>query len=359
MMLLIILIVVLIALVIYICMRGISYYCQNPTYGVYNNKQSIVTHTQLGVKGDMGNQCIQIATLIALSKKYGAKIILPKRMKKLPIIELFDLTEFEWTYSSKDKSSVKVNRCFYEYNNYEEIEVPKDGKVYDIRGYRQCYKYFDDYGPEVRSIFTPRKEIIEAVKKVVPKKYLVVHIRRGDYLDFRKNIPMLEEFRKCKLNYYQSGIKKLREFYPDLPILVCTDSPKDVAKIIPTLGDDNISLAPTVPNISPKFTDFVVIYLAQGIVMSNSTFSWMASYLNPSPDRPVICPTPWWSSDGFIGNNDVGLALDGPYLHYPDWWLLNTDTGKVVREPNCLKGEKRDRQNEVLPLFKAIRGMFI
>lgn len=70
----------------------------------------------------------------------------------------------------------------------------------------------------------------------------------------------------------------------------------------------------------------------------------------------IICPSPWWDPDGFIG---TAMALNGPYLHHPDWWLLDTDTGKLVRTPDSKEGDKPDNSNETLLLYKLIRGMLL
>lgn len=329
----------------------------NPTYTSKKNlnKQSIVTCQNLGLRGDMGNQIIQLATVIGASQsnlKTGIthRIILPRRTEKLPLTKLFDLSMYDWL-------DIKVDESFYEHNNYEKIVIPDNGKTYDIRGYRQCYKYFEEHASEVRKILTPRKELLDAVKKVVPKQYIALHIRNGYYSRWLYHVPYLEDFKRCQLDYYKEAVKKIRETYPNLPILVCTDDSEWVKTFINTL-DSNITLAPTVDNISPKFSDFLVIYLAKAVIMSNSTYSWTATYLNPN--RLVVCPTPWYDSGGLFGS---AIALDGPYLHHPDWWLLDAKTGKLIRKPHVLdknkKGERPDRQEQVLSIYKLIRGTLV
>lgn len=351
--------IVLVTLIlIYFIVVALLYWRQNPTISVqdavFNDLNEIlisstVTDTYIGTRGDMGNQMFQLACIIAAAERSKAQVVLPTRIAMLPIIDLFDLTHLEW----KD---VNPDAIFYEYDNYENIIIPNDGRVYNINGYRQAYRYFEDYAQEIRALFTPKPNILNAVRAVVPNEqnYIAVHIRRGDYVKLIHKVPILREFRQCQLEYYKEGIRKLRENYPECPLLVCTDSPQWVIPLLAEL-DSKAILAPVIKDISPKFSDFCVLYLAKcGVVMSNSSYSWWASYLNPG--RSIICPSPWWDNNGFIGK---GVGLDGPYLHYQDWWLLDADTGQLVREPHSTTGERPDRNKETLNLYRLVRGTLL
>jgi hypothetical protein len=319
---------------------------QSPLYQEYTELHNLssVTHTFLGTRGDMGNQIFQLACIIAAGRRSNANIIFPTRISTLPIIKLFDLTHFEW----KD---ISVDATFHEYDNYEHIVIPQDGRNYDVRGYRQSYKYFDVIGKDIRDIFVPKNEILDSIRSLIPNEYITIHIRKGDYMKFMHKIPLLREFRQCQLEYYKAGIRKLRETYPNCPLLVCTDSPQWIKPLLSEL-DSKAILAPIPIGIEPKFSDFCTLYLSSGIVISNSTYSWWAAYLNP--DKIIICPSPWWDPDGFVGS---ALGLDGPYLHYPNWWLLDTDTGNIIREPHGK--DKVDTSSDTLNLYKLVRGMLV
>lgn len=305
---------------------------------------SIVTYSYLGSRGDMGNQMFQLACVIAAAKRSGATVVLPTSVTSLPINRLFDLGEFE-------RRDIDIDASFHEYDNYEHIVVPGDGRKYDINGYRQAYSYFEDYASEIRRVFTPRRDILDCVRQVLPRQYIALHIRRGDYVKSLHRIPLLREFRQCHMEYYKSGIAKLRETYPNCPLLVCTDSVEWVKPLLKQL-DPEATMAPVVSEISGKFSDFCTLYLADAVVMSNSTYSWMASYLRNN--RIIVAPSPWWDPDGFIGTS---MALDGPYLHHPDWFLLDARTGLLVRKPHCDIGDKPDNNGETLNIYRLIRGL--
>lgn len=327
----------LVLLVIFISLVTVN---PQPIDGQTSDTLSIVTYTSLGKRGDMGNQMFQIACLLSAAKRSNAKVVLPTTITKLPIYELFDLSDIA-------VEDVKVNDYYSEYDNYEAINIPKTGQVYDIRGYRQATKYFADNSNAIRQLFTPKQELLDKMKAVLPKEYIAVHIRRGDYMKFMHKVPLLREFRRCQLTYYVSAIKKLRETYSNCPVLICTDSPAWVTPLLSQL-DKQAMLAPIPDNIKPKFADFCTLYLASAVVMSNSTYSWWAAYLRA--DRPIIAPTPWWDPDGFIGS---AYRLHGNWLYFENMQLLDADTGV-----ECSM-ESRHDNTPVLPLYKIIRGAII
>ena len=321
-------------------------FIHNPKLSQRQNKTSTVTCSNLGKRGDTGNQIFQLACVIASGKRSNANIILPSRTVSLPIVDLFDLTQFEW----KD---IKHDKSFNEYDNYEFIEIPDNGLVYNIKGYRQAYLYFEEYSEEIRKIFTPKKELLESVKKVLPEKYIAVHIRRGDYIKWMHSIPLLKEFKQCQIDYYRKGVLELKKSHPDCQVIVCTDSPDLILPILQDI-DDKAIISPAVYGMQGKFSDFCIIYLADAVVMSNSTFSWWASYLKN--DRPIISPSPWWDPKGFVG---TAMALDGPYLYHPDWTILDSDSGELLRKPYQNFKNKYDNNHETLSLYKLIRGILL
>jgi len=339
-------IVLLLLIVGYILIWTLLYWNRNPSSIVTTLSPSTVTHSYLGRRGDMGNQIFQLACVIATAKRSKSNVAFPTSISMLPIIDLFDLTMFEW----KD---IVPDAVFHEYDNYEPIVIPADGRNYDIRGYRQAYTYFEDYADDIRNIFKPKDELLNSVLAVVPPQYIAVHIRRGDTIKFIHKVPLLREFRRCQLEYYKEGVRKIREIYPEIPVLVCTDSPKLATPMLSDI-DPDAKLAPIVKGISDKLSDFCTLYLASAVIMSNSTFSFWAAYLRNN--RPVICPSPWWDPIGFIG---TAMGLDGPYLHYPEWYLMNPDTGELVREPNSEIGNKPDCNSDTLNLYRLTRGLLL
>lgn len=338
-------VVVLIVLIILLVGAYVVIWMTQPEY-VDSGQASIVTHSKLGHRGEMGNQMFQIATLVSAGKRSQAQVVLPPKINDEPIMGLFDLSQYP-------QGKLEIDARFYEYDNYQHIDIPRNGKVYDIAGYRQAYHYFLDNEDGVRKLFTPREEVMQVVQQQLPSHYIAVHMRRGDYMKPMHYIPLLREFRRCQLAYYREGVRRLRLRYPTYPILVCTDSPDWVKTILPEIHPE-AQLANIPEGIKPMYSDFCTLYQAHALVISNSTYSWWAAYLKPS--RAVIAPSPWWDPSGFVGK---AIALDGPYLHYPEWALLNPDDGSLVRVPFDEKNNRPDYDHVTPAIYKMVRGMMI
>lgn len=343
------LIIVALIIMVYLVTVTVLHYWRNPTAATAVEPEgmhtpSTVTRANLGERGEMGNHMFQLACVLAAAHRSQAQVVLPPEVMQHPISDLCDLTGYTL-------GNPPVDAVFHEYDNYEAITIPADGRCYDISGYRQAYQYFEDSKDMIRERMRPRPSLVSAVAPTVPPQYIAVHIRMGDYIKPMHTIPMLREFTRCTIAYYAAAVQHIKKLYPDLPVLVCTNSPKLVGPLLSQI-DPTAQLSTPVAGVRPQLYDFCVLYLASAVVMSNSTFSWWAAYLRPG--RPVVAPSPWWDPAGFVG---TAMGLDGPYLHYPEWGLLSPETGAIVRRPYSTEGERPDTNDDTLNIYRLFRGM--
>jgi hypothetical protein len=292
---------------------------------------SIVTNSKLGIRGDLGNQIFQLLTLQSIP---NCKVVLPTRVKNIPLYDLFDLQDLHY-------DDLPVDHVVREFDNYQELVIPGTGKIYDIYGYRQSYKYFD---PAVVKQLKIKDELLQAMRKVLPEQYICVHVRGTDHIKLTHNIPFCQEFAECTSDYFLGGLKYLRRLFPEHEVLVCTDDRKFAAKFLIT--DCVWNFAPVPQGMSPKLADFCTLYLSSGNVISNSTFSWTASYLGNSV---TVVPNPWWDPAGFIGGP---MRLDS-YHMFPEKFIpFDAATGKV-----SMKIERVDEAP--LNIYRLIRGLIV
>ena len=169
-----------------------------------------------------------------------------------------------------------------------------------LEGYFQSPKYFQSF----------RSEIIDLFQRSVPlsmtqlnSKRIVLHARRGDYTTGKA----FEFHGICSYDYYVAGVKRLRSILGNLPVEIFSDDDATANQLVNLIDNSYRSL------LDDSSTDLQVIrYMStgSGFVLSNSTFGWWASWMNPSIETPTVCPTPWFSNEEI---NDKDLI--------PDHWV--------------------------------------
>jgi hypothetical protein len=132
----------------------------------------------------------------------------------------------------------------------------------------------------------------------------VVHIRRGDYLEFTDTYGILSD------HYFCEAINVVREKLPNAtqsPIWVFSDS----IESIPTMMPKFISLGAVLispPEGTPDSEVLIAMSLAKKIVISNSTYSWWSASLNTEKEI-VVAPAKWYRN------------MEDPSELIPDHWL--------------------------------------
>lgn len=175
-----------------------------------------------------------------------------------------------------------------------------------LMGYFQDYKFLD---------FLERKEKVTALSLVNPSpwfvnlqekarisKPIIVHIRRGDYLNHAETIGVLD------FAYFKNALDAIprnenSEFW------IFSDSltvAKDFAHFA-TLPDLRTSIIQA-PSDSPDAESMLLMTLGSALVISNSTFSWWGAYLNKNADF-IIAPKKWFKN------------LDDPANLIPRNWI--------------------------------------
>lgn len=148
-----------------------------------------------------------------------------------------------------------------------------------FKGYWQSHKYSNSIIDDLRKyFFRPRQSDDE---------YIVVHVRRGDYLT-RFNV---EYHGHCSADYYRNAVDALRaELGNDMPVKVVTDDPEWCAKEFASAAGYHIVSTPG----SSVHDDFAIMQGARHFVISNSSLSWWAARLRDRGESIIIAPEPWF-----------------------------------------------------------------
>jgi len=152
-------------------------------------------------------------------------------------------------------------------------------------------RYFTPIGELVRRHFSLRYPVHPSVaamaEKIQSGPSIAVHFRRGDYVS---NAAAARDIGALDAAYYQQAFREMRERFPAAVFYVFSDDIEAVAREITPPGPHTF-----VRGMSgwQDFEALRLMSLCDHVILSNSTFSWWAAWLNPSPDKFIIAPQPW------------------------------------------------------------------
>lgn len=170
--------------------------------------------------------------------------------------------------------------------SYEPIP---DSAIGGLCGYFQSSKYFADFKAEIKKLY---KNLIEPKRPGVA----VVHIRLGDYLDYKK-------FRSPDVDYLSRALALLSPSIHTLVVL--SDDPMPAKNLIdkcPEAKRFDVRVACCNAGRAIRF-----MTSAQELIMSCSSFSWWGAWLGDH-DKVIVDKT-WYNNP----------AMNTEDIYEPDW----------------------------------------
>src|SRR5215217_244826 len=263
----------------------------------------MIEFSRIQTKGNAGNNLFQIASTLCLGKKYNHEVVFP-----------------EWKHEKYfknplPKGNVKtpVELKEEEFNYYE---WPIQEGNYDINGWLQSEKYFDEKLVRKQFEFTP--ELVNTVKQkagtTFDKKTILISIRRGDFV----NNPV---YFQVPIKYY---LMAMIEHFPDWENrnLVVTSDDMDYCNLHFDCID-NVFFAEGMDAME----QLCLGTLCDDFIISNSTFSWWQAWLGEKKESKVIRP---------LKNFDNSFALTNDDRDYfPERWTMFNHTDKKIDLKDC------------------------
>jgi hypothetical protein len=276
---------------------------------------AMITFTNLGIHGRLGNQLYQYAALrgAALRNNYVSKI--PNYNGRIwhsqeCLLSNFNiesefLTEDDYKLIERkivDQSNYMSDCVGYHFSSLENI---KDNT--DIIGFFQNTKYFSDFEEQIKKELSLKKSLADEAKMHVNKiksktgysNLVALHVRTGDQIDGTH--PDYHRYKK----YYGNGpfdleadlgkyIQKSIDTFPvNTGFLVFVggsrtgDDKGDIAWANSIFNDEKFIIS----NTQSSIKDFALMQNCEhNIVSFYSTYSWWAAYTNPNPDKIIIAP---------------------------------------------------------------------
>lgn len=166
------------------------------------------------------------------------------------------------------------------------IEAVKSGQ--SLHGYFQSPLYFTHGADDLMS----QALISLAEKYSIPAQDEVfMHVRRGDYLLAKHQ----GHHGLASIDYFDRAARFIRAVQPGAAFRVFTDSPDQIPTEFLTrwnarIDDNQLEVSP--------IQALLMLAANNGLIMSNSSFSWWAAWISQSrnPTATFIAPRPWLAS---------------------------------------------------------------
>jgi hypothetical protein len=160
-----------------------------------------------------------------------------------------------------------------------------------LNGMFQSEQFFAPVANLLRSHFSfrypPQPAVAEMAARIRCGPSAAIHFRRGDYA---RNATFNREIGLVGPAYYAQATQLLRARSPEATLYIFSDDIEAVAR----------EFTPPGPHVFVRcvahwhpWDKIRLMSLCDHLAIANSTFSWWAAWLNPSPDKLVIAPDPW------------------------------------------------------------------
>lgn len=256
--------------------------------------------------GRTGNNLFQIAAAIGHAKRYNYQWAadygmgmgepysnIHKSFPNLPKGELSGNRYHEHPNEHCIIHGVHKNLCHFDYH-----PIPNLGPNMVLSGFFQSYKYFENAEAEVKEAFN---------LPILPcGDYVSIHVRRTDYVQHSGSFPpVTDEYlqKAMELVYNELGIEKFMVFSDDI-------------EWCKQWAEHNSRKEFVFSEWRTELEDMALMASCAHNIISNSTFSWWASFLNRNPEKMIVSPS---CKRGNWFGMQSGIKKDCTDLIPPTW----------------------------------------
>lgn len=290
------------------------------------------------IKGRLGNQLFQYATLRAFQEKYFKEEELVLSFKKVKrkakregFKEINSLEHFNTKFKignpsltvnqlilitvvstnlflskiispnsytqNRDKIEKRFQRVLLKNNivwktsGYSEFDLSLIDRKKNILfyGYFESPKYFDPIKDIIKEEFTPKKSLIKKNESLFQEiqrgDTVCVSIRRGDFVENEK---YRKEHYICDEAYFKKAMNEIEKRIENPRYVIFSD---DINWVKEHMEFPENSLYED--GSDPVWEKLRLMYHCKHFILSNSSFSWWAQYLSRNDHKVVVAPKVW------------------------------------------------------------------
>ena len=250
----------------------------------------------VNIQGRLGNQLFEYAFSYCAAKRLHT-FCLFDNSKQFVVPLYFQVNRFPLivnripglrTLYRRMVATIRSNR----FMDWDDCSVLHDEEVLTnntyYSGFFQSILYFEDFETTIKKRFRVRgkyRKLFEEKFAVLKStKLCVLHVRRGDYQSYGDVLHLGNTDKTLPVSYYDTCFRQIHDLeeYHVLCVSDDIETCKQLFKAYPFVH------FPT--ERTDLITDFQLMYHADVVVISNSTFSWWAAYLNPKKEKVVYAP---------------------------------------------------------------------
>jgi Glycosyl transferase family 11 len=237
----------------------------------------MISFSQLGNYGRLGNQLFQYAFLRTMSRRLGTTFYCPTWDGD----KIFNLRDEQ----ERESSAYGITRRYdpAPQAGFTSAALTIEDHT-EIQGYFQSEKFYDDRAA-VRSWYAFRNEIITSVEarypNMIEKNCASFSLRiDDDYGATRTYFPLYP------LSYYRRALKATNS---SGPILIFSDRPDRARDFFHPIARGDMEFVEGLDGPQQLY----LMTQCQVNIITNSTFAWWGAWLNAHPNRTVVAPSAW------------------------------------------------------------------
>lgn len=183
-------------------------------------------------------------------------------------------------------------------------------KFRSFKGYFQTFRYADlfskDFIQEKIRLEKTSPWYLSIEREIIEQRPISIHIRLGDYRKYQNIYGLLN------YEYFDSAIRLIFEKIGERAIWVFSNEIENLNSYPFRKNFKNVEFIDP-PKDSNPAESLILMSKSDGLVISNSTFSWWSAYLG-NQNKIVVAPSRWF------------ISKENPKFLYPNNWLLNEST---------------------------------
>jgi len=257
--------------------------------------------------GGVGNQFFQYAVARALSLRTGMALKLDIEDFEEYNLRKFELENFNINVEIATPEEIKklkkkkiFNKTYFKEKKAEfNSKINKIKKSAYLEGYWQNEKYFKDFEKEIKNDFIFKKlDFIknqDILEEILCTNSVSINIRLGDYLSEQNR----EIYHICKNKYYENAMKYISEKIKNPVFYLFSDDHEYV--------EENYEFCAPVKIIKSGSwqEDFYLMQKCKHNIIPNSSFAWLAAWLNKNSEKIVVAPKFWYNPNSKVKNDDI------------------------------------------------------